>query len=174
MSRKSALLRFYKQNAILRYVLQFVLIAVIYLALREWQARDFVKGDAPEIRATLMSGEAVSLHQLQTPVLVHFWASWCPICKFEFDSIQSLSRDYTVITIASWSGAEQEVKDFMEKQGLDFPVIVDEDGEWARFYGVNGVPASFFINKHHQVWAIEKGYTTETGMRLRMWWLENR
>ncbi|NQY94051.1 MAG: protein disulfide oxidoreductase, partial [Campylobacteraceae bacterium] len=34
------------------------------------------------------------------PVLVHFWATWCPICKFESPNVETISKDYEVITIA--------------------------------------------------------------------------
>lgn len=171
---KALLLRLYREKAVLRIIVQALLIVIIYFVIRSWQTRDYVEGGAPNISTKLLSGEVFELEKQQKPLLIHFWASWCPICELEHSSIQSLADDYSVVTIASWSGDADEVGSYLEQQGLNMPVIVDEDGELARLYGVKAVPASFFVDVGKKIRMVERGYTTETGMRLRLWWLENR
>ncbi|VAW54770.1 hypothetical protein MNBD_GAMMA07-2798, partial [hydrothermal vent metagenome] len=97
---------------------------------------------------------------------------WCHICEFENSNIANIAKDYDVITIASWSESATQVKAYLQKEKLNFPVIVDEDGEWAKVYGVKGVPASFVLDKTGVIQYIETGYTSEMGLRLRLWWLE--
>ncbi len=171
---KLSLLRLYREKTAFRIVVQALLVIVIYFALRSWQTRDYAEGSAPDISARLITGEVFELAKQQKPLLIHFWASWCPVCELEHSSVQSLADDYNVVTIASWSGGADEVASYLDQQGVNMPVIVDEDGELARLYGVKAVPASFFVDAGQQVRMVERGYTTETGMRLRLWWLEKR
>jgi thiol-disulfide isomerase/thioredoxin len=112
----------------------------------------------------------VTLHGgLERPVLVHFWAEWCPICRLEQDSIDALAQDYRVISIATRSGDAAAVRAFMRREGLRFPVLLDEDGAIARAWGVGGVPASFVIDPAGQVAHAMVGYTSGMGFRIRLW-----
>lgn len=174
MMKNSRLYRLYRQSRFFRISLQLLILVAVYMSVRYWQSQEMQRGEAPVISATTLENERIELlAPLDRPVLVHFWASWCPICRFENSNIAAVSEDYSVITIASWSGTTDEVAEYMRTESLNMPVIVDEDGEWAKLYGVHGVPASFFVDSNGQIEMIEKGYTTEIGLRLRMWWLEN-
>jgi peroxiredoxin len=103
-------------------------------------------------------------------VLVHFWATWCPICRTEQDTINAIARDTpNVITVAMQSGSRDEVEKYLKQQGLSFPVLNDPDGRIAAAWGVHAVPASFIIDPDGQIRFVEIGYTTETGLRLRLW-----
>jgi peroxiredoxin len=57
----------------------------------------------------------------------------------------------------------------MDEQGLDFPVVLDEQGALAARFGVRGVPASFVLGSGGEIKFKEIGYTTELGLRARMW-----
>lgn len=150
------------------------MVLLVFLAVRGWQSRDAIRGPAPIIDARLINGEPVNLKQYHgKPVMVHFWATWCPICQFENESIQSISEDYPVLTVASWSDGAPVVQAYMREHGLDMPVIADENGQWARLYGVHGVPTSYIIDADGVVQFVETGYSTEIGLRMRLWWLEN-
>jgi len=163
----------YKQNKFVRIIIQLIFVLLIYFSIRTWQSMDNIQGEAPVIVASRLNGENFDLRKQQSkPVLVHFWATWCPICQFENSNIANIAKDYQVITIASWSEGEAQVAEYLKKENLNLPVIVDEDGEWAKVYGVKAVPASFIIDSQGMIQYIEKGFTSETGLRLRLWWLE--
>lgn len=102
--------------------------------------------------------------------MVHFWGTWCPVCRSEQNSIDALARDNPeVITVALQSGPPEAVARYLSEQGIDFPVVNDADGAVAKAWGVHGVPASFILDAEGQVRFVEVGYTTETGLRLRLW-----
>ena len=163
---------FYKSKFIIRFIVQILLIALVYFSIRYWKSLDDIKGISPVIQSETLNGYKFDLREKKSkPILVHFWATWCPICKFENPNVVALNKDYQVITIASWSEGKTEIANYKKSHDLDFSVIVDEDGEWAKLYGVKSVPASFFIDRKGMVRFIEKGYTSEIGFRLRMWWL---
>ena len=156
-----------------RYVkigVQIVVILAIYLVAKSFMQRHLVDGPVPSLEGTLLGGQPFTMASYQgRPVLLHFWATWCPICKMEENSIAAISEDYPVITVAMNSGNEMEIAAYLEEQGLSFPVLVDEDGAIASRFGVRGVPASFIINSNGKIKFTEVGYTTEWGLRLRLW-----
>lgn len=165
--------RYYKQHRLFRIASQVLIFFLIYMGVRYWQSLDNIQGQAPVIVAQTISGKAFDLRETHAkPILVHFWATWCPICNLENSNIAALAQDYQVITIASWSEGKQQVMDFMQEKNLKMPVIVDEDGEWAKLYNVKSVPASFIIDTQGDIQFIEKGYSSEMGLRLRLWWLQ--
>ena len=151
-------------------LVEVVLIIVVYLAAKAYSGRNLVTGPAPPINATSLTGTPIALSDFKDrPVLVHFWASWCPVCELEQDSIQAISQDYPVISVAMQSGDELEVAAHMEEHKLDFPTIVDEHGELAKQFGVRGVPTSFILSPRRIIEFSEIGYTTEIGLRARLW-----
>lgn len=133
--------------------------------------RDIVSGMAPNVSAVMLTGQQFDLYQDKNrPILIHFWASWCPVCKLEQSNIQNISQDYPVITIAMQSGNDDELKQFMKEEQLSFKVINDEFGLISKKYHIRGVPVSFIVNKDNKIDFVEMGYTTELGLKIRMWW----
>ena len=148
-----------------------VLVVIVLLGLGWFQTRNMARGQAPLIDAGMLDGGHFSSRQaLGKPLLVHFWASWCGICRLEESTIVSLSRKYRVITIAMQSGNADAVRGYMEKRKLKMPVVVDERGILARRYGVNAVPVSFIVDGHGRIRNVTRGYSTWIGLRLRLWY----
>ncbi len=153
-----------------RRAIEVVLIVVVVAGIRAWQQRDIISGVAPALTGTLQDGRAY-LPSTQRPTLVHFWASWCPVCRAEQDSIQRIAQDHPeLITVAMQSGSAAEVGSHLKEQGLDFSTLSDPDGRISAAWGVHAVPASFIVDRDGQIRFIEIGYTTEIGLRLRLWW----
>lgn len=149
-----------------------VLLFVILVAgIRYWQHRDMVSGAAPALQGITLAGQPYTLPAHPgKPVLVHFWATWCPICRAEQASIAAIAQDHPdVITVAMQSGSSAEVIKHMHVQGISFPVVNDEDGTLSSAWGVHAVPASFIIAPDGKIRFIEVGYTTGIGLRLRLW-----
>lgn len=153
-----------------RWSLELLLVAVLIAGVQWWQSYGVVSGMAPALQGTLIDGRPVSLADLRgEPVLVHFWATWCPICRLEEDSIDALAADYPVVTVATTSGTAAELRSYLQQHGLDFPVIPDEEGALGRAWGVQGVPASFIIDPDGRIAYATVGYSTGPGLRLRLW-----
>ena len=157
--------KFIREAAIL-----LVMVAVVSVAVNLYKTWDVERGPAPALLFETIEGKPVMAQPEGEPMLVHFWATWCPICALEHNSIQSISEDYHVVTIAMQSGNEDELKRFMQQEGLSFPVIADEYGEISKQWSVRGVPASFIISPDGEIRFIEVGYTSGLGLRARLWW----
>ena len=102
-------------------------------------------------------------------MLVHFWATWCPVCRAEQDTIEALAKDHPTVTVAMQSGAAAVVAEHLNKEALSFPVLNDPDGAISAEWGVRAVPTSFVVDGAGQIRFVEVGYTTGLGLRLRLW-----
>lgn len=146
------------------------MVLLLVLGVRAWQQSGVASGPAPALTGVLLDGKPVALTAFAgRPVLVHFWATWCPICRAEQGSIEALARDTPVITVAMQSGAHAAVAQHMRNETLSFPVLNDPDGAIATLWGVRAVPASFIVDGAGQIRYVEVGYTTGIGLRLRLW-----
>ncbi|MCG6968394.1 MAG: protein disulfide oxidoreductase [Gammaproteobacteria bacterium] len=153
-----------------RLAFDIALVFLVFIAVKTYMQRHLVEGAAPPIEGRLLTGELVNLQTYQgQPVLVYFWATWCPVCKLEQNAIDSISKNHTVVSIAMNSGNAIEVNTYLQENNLNFPVIVDEYGDIAKQFGVRGVPTSFIIDAEGNIAFSEMGYTTGWGLRLRLW-----
>jgi len=151
--------------------LNVLILVVIVAGVRIWQQRDIVKGVAPLLSGTLLDGKYFKLPaKPDQPVLVHFWATWCPICRAELGTLDSMAQSNpNVISIAMQSGNSVVVQKYMKDQDVSFPVINDSDSQISSKWGVRGVPASFIIDTDGNIRFVEIGYTTSLGLRMRLW-----
>jgi len=158
------------KNRWIKYSVEIAIILIIFTSIKIYKQQDIIQGAAPNFQEVLLSGENIKLSDYQgKPVLIHFWATWCPICTFEQNSIQAISLDNEIITIAMNSGEAQEIQSNMNKNNLNFPVIIDEDGVLAQQYGVTGVPTSIIVDPKGIIDYTEIGYTSNWGLRFRLW-----
>lgn len=153
------------------YAINILLLAILVAGIRVWQQRNMVSGAAPALQGVTLAGQHYTLPaHPDKPVLVHFWATWCSICRLEQGSIDAIAHEDTnIITVAMQSGMPDEVARYLEENGVSFPVVNDPEGSISRTWGVHAVPASFIITPEGEIRFIEVGYTTEIGLRLRMW-----
>ena len=153
------------------YLINLLLFMAIVAGIRAWQQRDMVSGTAPSLHGITLDGLPYTLpNHPAEPILVHFWASWCPMCRAEQSTIATITHDHhNVISIAMQSGKKEDMVRYMREQGLTFPVVNDPDGSIAQAWGVHAVPASFIIGTDGLIRYIEVGYTTSIGLRLRLW-----
>ncbi len=152
---------------------EIVILIALYFALRSYMQGDMLEGPLPEFQARDLQGETVSPATYQgQPLLIHFWATWCRVCKLEAGAVDAVSKDWPVLTIAMQSGTPDEIAAYLHEKGRNWRTIADESGTLADQFGVRGVPASFFIDENGRIRFKEMGYTTSLGMRLRLWMLK--
>jgi thiol-disulfide isomerase/thioredoxin len=164
-------------SRILRWLVDIALFAVIFLVVQAWQQRDIPSGKAPQTGGYLATGEDFCLndwreHHPGKVVALHFWANWCPICKAEEGSITAVAKDWPVITVAMQSGPADKVTKHLKNEGLDWATLVDDTGRISADYGLKGVPAFVVIDEKGIIRSVSTGYTSELGMRVRLWWAD--
>lgn len=152
------------------WVTQLIILLVLLLAVEAFLTLGAVGSSAPPINAATLDGQRFSLQQFRgQPALVHFWASWCPVCELEQGMVHGIAAELPVITVAMQSGTTDEVRAYLREQGVAYPVVNDERGGLSAQYGVKAVPASFVLDREGTVRFATRGYTTGWGLRIRLW-----
>lgn len=165
------------------YLANLLLVLLVFTGVQLWQTRDVPSGLAPDLPVTLLqvdgsqASTTLSAWRARHPgqaVVIHFWADWCPICRTEEHSITRLARDWPVLTVAMQSGDAAKVNATLRKRDLPWPTVIDPRGEITRAHGLQAVPAFLLIDGQGRIRTPAVGYTTEIGMRLRLWWVSLR
>jgi peroxiredoxin len=106
----------------------------------------------PDFSLPNLQGNQVNIrdHRGQV-ILLNFWATWCPNCRQEGSSLQKLynqyqSRGVIFYRISSKEKAET-IKNFLEKESLNVPVLIDKTGQTERLFGVWVHPTTYLINR---------------------------
>ncbi len=108
---------------------------------------------AQDFELPALRGDYVKLSDYRGKVVfLNIWATWCPPCREEMPSMESLyqrlkGRGFEMLAVSIDREGEKAVSPFAAKYGLTFPVLLDPDGKTYRLYGLTGVPESFIIDK---------------------------
>lgn len=114
-------------------------------------AKNFVMTDA--------DGNEMMLSDLfDKPVVLNFWASWCPPCRAEMPDFEEMYKqhgdriNFVFVNLVDGSRETKETaKAFIEEQGFTFPIYFDIYGEGSEDYEIYYIPDTFFIDRHGDV-----------------------
>ena len=145
----------------------FVMIALAMNLMSYYRSLDLNK-DRLDINSFILLDGSEYFVKNDKPILVHFWATWCPTCKFEAGNIEKVSKDYEVITIAVQSGSNEEIKKYLDENNLSFKVVNDNDAFYSSIFNIKAFPTTFIYDKNKNLKFSEVGYTTTAGLYSRM------
>lgn len=146
----------------------FIILAVASNLISIYKSQDVNKTPLSIESLRLIDNKTYDIKNSTKPILIHFWATWCPTCKMEASNIETLSKYFEVITIAVKSGSDNEIKKWMSEKGYDYNVVNDNDGVLSSHFGVMAFPTTFIYDKEKKLRFSEVGYSSTLGLWLRM------
>lgn len=150
--------------------LAFYIFAALFIFAGQFLVnQDLVNGTPPAIAQTTLANENAMQRISKGPAVLYFWAEWCGICRSMQGTVSEVLRDYPGVTVAVRSGDDAKLESYLRDKQLQWPVINDQDGSIGQRYGIKGVPALFFINAAGDIVFTTVGFTSEWGLRARLW-----
>jgi cytochrome c biogenesis protein CcmG/thiol:disulfide interchange protein DsbE len=82
------------------------------------------------------------------PVVLNFWASWCPPCRAEMPALDAFAEDNPDVAVLGLAvnDAPEDSRAFAEALEVGFPLGVDRDGSVSIDYGATGLPVTVLID----------------------------
>ncbi len=107
---------------------------------------------APDFELQNLDGQSISLSDLQgKPILLNFWAIWCPPCRSEMPYMQEIHEEWSdkglVLLAIDIGEGPSQIKEFLDANNLSLPVLLDSDKSVAQKYNISNIPTTFFIDK---------------------------
>ncbi|HSQ15324.1 MAG TPA: TlpA disulfide reductase family protein [Candidatus Binatia bacterium] len=114
-------------------------------------------GPAADFTLPDLDGRPVALGPFlgKTPVLLVFWATWCPECKAAIPEINALTTgplaEKLQIFGLDYRESREKVALAVTSRGIRYTVLLDEHGQAAKAYGVVGIPTYVLIDRRGYV-----------------------
>jgi peroxiredoxin len=130
------------------------------------------EASAPNFALRDLTGKSVSLEQFRgRRVLLHFWATWCGVCKLELPSLRALhanlDADEVLLTVVEDSDDVEAVRRFAQEHELNYPILLGSEAVIAQ-YRVSAYPTNYYLRKDGSISATSVGLSTRLGMSARL------
>jgi len=104
---------------------------------------------APEFALADLDGAERALSDYRgKPVLLNFWATWCPSCRSEMPALDAFAEAHPEVHVlgVNWGQKPASVAEFLEGLDVSFTNFSDERGTAFVSYQLTGVPSTFFLD----------------------------
>lgn len=131
----------------------------------------FRVGDtAPNFWLQLEDGRFVRLSDLKgKPVVLNFWATWCPPCRAEMPELVKAAADKDIVVLEVNDGEDRSVvEDFATAYGMSMPVVLDKAGVLNERYLVQGLPTTYFVDSEGKLSSVVMGQISPEQLESRL------
>jgi cytochrome c biogenesis protein CcmG, thiol:disulfide interchange protein DsbE len=117
-----------------------------------------------------LDGKSIQTGELSNdgkPMIISMWATWCKPCIRELNAIKDLYPDWQeetgvkVIAISIDDARNAaKVRPFINGEGWEYEVYIDENQDLKRLLNVNSIPHTFLVNGNNEIVWQHNGYVT--------------
>ncbi|MBY6064168.1 protein disulfide oxidoreductase [Pseudidiomarina sediminum] len=153
-------------------LLGFLLMVMVVVTVMDvWRGKDLPVGELPEsVWMTITEQQRdIIAESYEQPVIVYFWATWCPVCSTITPSVDWLAGHLPVVTVAMRSGTDAELQRYVTQNDYQMVVVNDATGRLSQQWGVPVTPA-FAIVSEGEIQSFTAGLTTPMGLYARWLW----
>lgn len=133
------------------------------------QAPDRRGEPVPEQDFEMFDGTTASMADYEgQPVVVNFWASWCPPCVAEMPDLETIHGEFAdevAFLGINTQDSPGAAADLVEQTGVTYDLARDPDGELFQAFGVFGMPTTFFVSADGEIVERHTGIMTLDQMR---------
>ena len=123
--------------------------------------------------ADTLDGERILVDEnLNRPLVINFWATWCTPCVVEMprleEAYQSGKDDGLVVIGVNNAEEPEEVADWVAAHGIHFPIVIDQFRELEALYQIRGFPTTLFVDREGRVREIIEGPVSEATLEREL------
>jgi peroxiredoxin len=154
---------------ILKEIVSTLVLLFVISMIMNYIRKPEIKEDIYSLTLTDINSNSLAMKEYKKePLVIHFWATWCPTCKLEASNIEALSKKYNVVSIAVTSGSNKKIQLFMKEHHLNYKVINDSNGDLAKKFGIEAYPTTLIYDRNGKLTFSEVGYSTTLGLQARI------
>lgn len=122
----------------------------------------------PSIELKTLSGQFINTNQIAQEnqlIIISLWATWCVPCKNELDAVAEVYEDWVSETDVKYfaisiddSRTSKRIKPMVDGKVWEFEILLDENSELKRAFGVSTVPYTVIVKNGLMVYK-HTGYT---------------
>lgn len=128
---------------------------------------------APAFALDKLEGGSLALADLRgSPLMINFWATWCPPCRGEMPDLDALQRQHRdaglVVLAVNLQEDAPTVRRYADTLGLTLPIVLDRNGRVADRYNLTALPTTYFVDREGVVRDLNIGALTAKGLRTKV------
>ncbi len=158
---------------LLRWSLELGALGLCFTLLSAWQTRNLLEStSAPSFELTSLQGSRVNLESFRgKTVLIHFWATWCGVCRQEFSALNHLHNhldpNEALLSIVADTEDPAALAAFVRENAIEYPVLLATP-EVLAAYQVSAFPTNYYLDSEGTIQDSTVGLSNRFAMSARL------